>query len=259
MDTGTTYQGEQKEARAGNDEQGKHSPLIKKNECKPWLKKMWCIAEITPQYRQRMYRLLDLYAEAYDPNRPVICMDEKSKQLLEAIRKPIAMKPGRAAKYDYEYKRNGTRNIFVAVEPKAGHRIICVTNTRNKTDFSCFIREIVNSTAYEQAVEIRIVLDNLNTHFEKSLYDTFSKAEADRILRRITFIYTPKHASWLNMAEIEINVMQRECLGDKIGSEQVLKKRLHPWTAQRNAEKKKINWTFTRQDADAKLSGHYVA
>jgi hypothetical protein len=219
---------------------------------------MWCIAEITPQYRQRMYRLLDLYQEDYDPKRPVICMDEKSKQLLEDIRKPIPMKPGRVARHDYEYKRNGTRNIFVAVEPKAGHRMICVTQTRKKKDFACFIRDLARSAQYRQASEIRIVLDNLNTHFEKSFYETFSPAQAEQILSKITFIYTPKHGSWLNMAEIEINVMERECIGSKIGSEQTLTQRLQVWTGQRNTEKKKIHWTFTRQDADAKLSKHYA-
>jgi len=220
---------------------------------------MWCIGEMNPEYRQRMYRLLDLYQEEYDPKRPVICMDEKSKQLLEDIRKPLAMKAGRVAKHDYEYKRNGTCNMFVAVEPKAGHRMICVRKTRTKKDFACFIRDLTDSEYYKDIRDIRIVLDNLNTHFEKSFYAVFSKAEADRILSKITFIYTPKHGSWLNMAEIEINVMQRECLGDKIGSEQALKQQLHPWMVQRNAEKKKIHWTFTRQDADAKLSKHYVA
>lgn len=218
---------------------------------------MWCIAEITPQYRKRMYQLLDLYEEEYNPKYPVICIDEKSKQLIEEKRTPIPLKPGSPAKYDYEYKRNGTRNIFVAVEPKGGRRIITVTKRRKKKDFAKFVRDIVKN-GYEKAEEIRIVLDNLNTHFEKSFYETFSKKEAKNILNKIEFCYTPKHGSWLNMAEIEINVMGRECLGEKIGNEKLLKKQLKSWTKERNNSKKKIIWKFTKQDADKKLSKHYA-
>lgn len=218
---------------------------------------MWCIAVITPEYRKRMYRLLDLYKEEYNPQRPVVCIDEKSKQLIDDTRKSIPMKPGSVAKHDYEYKRNGTRNIFVAVEPKAGNRTITVTKTRKKNDFANFVRDLVNNE-YKQAKEIRIVLDNLNTHFEKSFYETFSKKEAKNILDRINFYYTPVHGSWLNMAEIEINVMERECLGVRIGNEKLLKQRLKPWIKERNKEKKKIYWKFTRQDADKKLSKHYA-
>lgn len=218
---------------------------------------MWCIAEITPEYRERMYRLLDLYQQDYDPKRPVICIDEKSKQLLEALRTPIPMKPGRAALHDYEYRRGGTRNIFVAVEPKAGKRMIRVTKTRKKPDFARFIAELA-SNGYPEATEIRLVLDNLNTHFASSFYQTFSASEADQILQKITFCYTPIHGSWLNMAEIEISIMERECIGDRIGSEQLLCGRLQPWTEQRNKEKKKINWEFTKQKADEKLVKHYA-
>ena len=167
------------------------------------------------------------------------------------------MKPGSIAKHDYEYKRNGTKNIFVAVEPKAGKRTITITKTRKKQDFATFVRDLVENE-YEQAKEVRIVLDNLNTHFEKSFYETFSEVEAKQLLSKITFCYTPKHGSWLNMAEIEINMMDRECLGKRIGSEKLLKQRLQLWTKERNKEKKKINWTFTKQDADKKLSNHYT-
>jgi len=221
------------------------------------MKKMWCIAEITPEYRERMYRLLDLYEEEYDPERPVVCMDEKSKQLIGDARRPMAMKPGSAAKHDYEYRRNGTRNIFVAVEPKGGRRAITVTGTRKKQDFAAFIRDLAENE-YGQAKEIRLVLDNLNTHFGKSFHGTFPEGEAKRLLERISFFYTPKHGSWLNMAEIEINVMDRECLGKRIASEELLVQRLTPWTKERNLGKKKINWTFTKQDADRKLGKHYA-
>jgi len=205
-----------------------------------------------------MYRLLDLYEEEYNPKRPVVCIDEKSKQLIEDIRKPIPMKPGSPAKHDYEYKRNGTRNIFVAVEPKAGKRTITVTKTRKKNDFANFVKGLVQKQ-YNKATEIRIVLDNLNTHFEKSFYETFSKKEAKKILEKISFIYTPKHGSWLNMAEIEINIMERQCLNRKIGNVEYLKNELKAWTDKRNKAMKKIKWTFTKQDADKKLSKYYVA
>lgn len=217
---------------------------------------MWCIAEITPEYRERMYRLLDLYEERYDPLFPVICIDEKSKQLIGETRRPIPMKPGSVEKYDYEYKRNGTRNIFVAVEPKGGRRSIKVTKTRKKADFARFVRSLTKK--YPTAVRIRIVLDNLNTHFEKSFYETFSKEEARQILSKVAFYYTPKHASWLNMAEIEINIMERECTGRKIGSEAFLKQQIKVWTKQRNKLQKTLAWRFTKQNADAKLSKHYA-
>ncbi len=218
---------------------------------------MWCIAKITQEYRKRMYRLLNLYEEGYNQQYPVICIDEKSKQLISEKRTPIPMKPGSAARHDYEYKRNGTRNIFVAVEPKGGKRIISVTKRRTKKDFATFVREV--KTEYSQAKKIRLVVDNLNTHFEKSFYETFSKKEADEILNKIIFYYTPKHGSWLNMAEIEINVMGKECLGEKIGNEKLLKQQLKPWIKERNLLHKKIIWKFTKQDADKKLSKHYVA
>lgn len=218
---------------------------------------MWCIGRITARYRQRMYQLLELYQQAYDADRPVVCMDEKSKQLLQPTTAPLPPKPGRPAFHDYEYRRCGTRNIFVAVEPKAGKRITKVTPTRKKADFAHFIRTLVQQE-YPGATEIRLVLDNLNTHFAGSLYETFSPAEAEQILQKITFYYTPIHGSWLNMAEIELAAMQRECLPDRIATEQQLSQQLQAWTRQRNAEKKTIQWRFTRQDADQKLSHHYA-
>lgn len=221
------------------------------------MRKMWCIAAITEQYRERMYRLLDLYELGHDPLFPMVCMDEKSKQLIFDARQTIGMKPGSPAKYDYEYKRNGTRNIFVAVAPMEGKRKVKVTKTRKKGDFAHFIKELVND--YPNAKKIKLVLDNLNTHFTSSFYETFSKKEAEKILSRIEFYYTPKHGSWLNMAEIEINVMDRECLSRRIGEAEKLEKEIGCWSEKRNSAKKKIRWSFTRQDADKKLSKHYVA
>ncbi|MBU0558415.1 MAG: IS630 family transposase [Bacteroidetes bacterium] len=196
--------------------------------------------------------------EGYDKHYLVVCVDEKSKQLIEDVRGIMPLKPGSATKYDYEYKRNGTRNIFVAVEPLAGKRKITVTVNRKKKDFAYFIKELVEQD-YKEAKTIRLVLDNLNTHFVSSFYETFTKRESKKILSKIEFYYTPKHGSWLNMAEIEINIMGRECLARRIGQEDVLKSEINYWSQQRNKAKKKINWSFTRKDADKKLSKHYVA
>ena len=219
---------------------------------------MWCIQQITQEYRTRMYRLLDLYKQAYDPLQPVVCMDEKSKQLLEDNRKPIKAKPGKLEKYDYEYKRNGTCNIFVAVVPKGGVHLVKVTDRRTKEDFAYFIEELVEKH-FPEANFIQLVLDNLNTHFEGSLIETFGKRKAKRLLKKIRFIYTPKHGSWLNMAELEINVMDRQCTGGRIESKEKLISELLIWSKERNEEGININWGFTRQDADKKLSRHYVA
>lgn len=219
---------------------------------------MWCIGRITQEYRDRMYVLLNLYEQEYDELRPVICIDEKSKQFLAETRNPIAMKSGTPYKYDYEYKRKGTGNIFVAIEPKAGKRIVKITDTRTKSDYANFIKELLEKH-YPQVKTIRLVADNLNTHFTSSFYETFSKPQADKLLKRIEFYYTPKHASWLNMAEIEINIMDRQCTGGRIASKKEMKKEIDPWVRKRNKQKKKLKWVFTRQDADEKLQKHYVA
>lgn len=219
---------------------------------------MWCIAEITPEYRKRMYKLLALYARPYDKQYPVVCVDEKSKQLIEDVRASIPLRPGSPIKYDGEYRRKGTRNIFAAVEPLAGKRRIKVTLHRRKNDFAHFIKELLEKD-YPLAKKVLLVLDNLNTHFIASFYETFSKQKANTLLRRIEFHYTPKHGSWLNMAEIEINMMGRECLARRIGDADVLEREITCWSKQRNKEKKKIHWSFTRRDADRKLSKYYVA
>ena len=219
---------------------------------------MWCIQEITEEYRTRMYRLLDLYKQAYDPSQPMVCMDEKSKQLLADSRLPIKAKPGKPKKYDYEYKRKGTCNIFVAVVPKAGIRIVKVTDTRTKEDFAYFIEDLVERH-FRKATCIQLVLDNLNTHFEGSLTETFGKRKATRLLKKIKFIYTPKHGSWLNMAEIEINIMDRRCTGGRIESKKTLESNVVIWSEKRNNNRSSIEWKFTRQDADKKVSNHYVS
>ena len=219
---------------------------------------MWCIQRIDPEYRKRMYDVLDLYEEKYDPKRPVICLDEKAKQIIADKIMPIPMKPGCSEMYDYEYIRNGTANIFVAVDFKAGKRVTKVTKNRTMLDFAHFMKLLVIE-GFSGAEVLRVVTDNLNIHKEKSFYEAFSEDGAKQILEKIEFHYTPKHASWLNAAEIEINVMDSECTGRRIGDIGTLTKEVAVWTKKRNDDKKKINWKFTKEKADKKLSKHYVS
>lgn len=204
-----------------------------------------------------MYDLLDLYQEPYDPKRPVIGLDEKPKQLLGEKRKPIPTKPGSFERYDHEYIRNGKANIFVAVDYKAGKRDVEVTDRRTKKDFALYMKKLVDD-AFQDADTVRLVLDNLNTHNRNAFYETFDKTEAERILNRIEFHYTPKHASWLNVAEIEIGVMDVECTGRRIDDKKTLTQEVQAWTKRRNKDEKKIDWRFTKKDADKKLSKYYV-
>lgn len=219
---------------------------------------MWCIGKITPQYRQRMYELLDLYALPNNPAEPVVCVDEKSKQLLASTRPNIAVKPGQTAKIDYEYERQGTRNLFVAVEPLAGWRQVQVTLQRKTGDFVEFIRQLLQGR-YRRAKRVHLVLDNLNTHFAKGFVDVLGAKRAEKLLRRIVFHYTPKHASWLNMAEIEIGILDKQALKGRIATEDQLVAEVAAWQKRRNQQRKTINWTFTREKADKKLNKYYVA
>ncbi len=204
-----------------------------------------------------MYDVLDLYEELYDPKKPVINLDEKPKQLLGEKRMAIPMKPGSPEKYDYEYVRNGTANIFMAVEFKAGKRVTQVTERRTMKDFVLFVKMLVDKE-YPDVEVIRLITDNLSTHKEKAFYETFDLEEAERLLSKLEFHHTPKHASWLNVAEIEINVMDIECTGRRIGDMETLAREVAAWTKRRNDQKKKINWKFTREKADKKLSKYYV-
>jgi hypothetical protein len=218
---------------------------------------MWCIGRITAEYRERMYALLELYAEPYDPAEPVVCLDEKSKQLLKQTRSPIAAAAGQMAKEDYEYKRAGTRNLFVAVEPKAGHREVEVTCRRTKADFVAFV-QFLAVEVYAQARKIHLVMDNLNTHFRASFEAVMGLEAATAFLSRLEFHHTPKHASWLNMAEIEIGILDRQCIRGRVADETRLRSEVLAWKQRRNQERCRIDWKFTRQDADRKLARHYV-
>lgn len=219
---------------------------------------MWCIGALTEEYRQRMYEVLELYARPYRKNEPVICIDEKSKQLLRDSRTPLSMKPGVPAKHDYEYVRAGTCNVFVAVEPKGGRRVLEVTERRTKPEFVGFVRRLLERT-YASAKKVHLVLDNLNTHFRSCFVEELGRPAARALLRRVEFHYTPKHASWLNMAEIEIGILERQCLGRRLLDRATACREVYAWERRRNAEGRTIDWTFTRQDADRKLGLHYVS
>lgn len=218
---------------------------------------MWCIGKLTEEYVQRMHALCDLYGREQHDEQPVVCVDEKSKQVVADSRRALPAKPGCCEKQDGEYKRLGTRNIFMAVNPKAGIRHTRVTAQRTKEQFVSFVRWLV-SEVYAEAQLVHIVLDNLNTHFRKSFVDVLGIEGAEVLLSRVRFHYTPKHGSWLNLAEVEIAVMDRQCTGRRFESLATLSEEVAEWEKKRNEAKAKIKWTFTRQQADEKLSKHYI-
>ena len=199
---------------------------------------------------------MDLYEEEYAPDRPVVCFDETSRQLVRDSRPGIGAAPGRVERYDYEYERNGTRNLFVFCEPKAGYRHVEVTRRRTAVDFANQMRWLVDE-AYPDVGTIRVVLDNLNIHKLGSLYETFDPSEARRIAKRLEFHHTPKHGSWLNMAEIELSIFSKQCLKRRIGDEQTLRQEIAALERERNEAKAVIDWRFTTTDARAKLRHIY--
>jgi DDE superfamily endonuclease len=203
-----------------------------------------------------MEEVLDLYATPYDPRRPKVNFDESNKQLIKETRRPLPVRPGQAPRYDYEYERQGTRNLFIHCEPQAGFRHVQVTEHRTGLDFAQQMRWLVDER-YPEAEVIEVVLDNLNTHKAASLYEAFAPTEARRILRKINFHYTPKHGSWLNMAEIELSVLQRQCLDRRIPDEATLKTEIQAYEERRNAEQARIDWRFSLEDARTKLKRLY--
>jgi hypothetical protein len=212
---------------------------------------MWCIPAADAEFVALMEIILDLYERAYDPKHPVVCFDETSKQLIEETRLPLPAKPGQAQRYDYEYRRNGTRNLFLFFEPLAGWRHIDVTEHRAKLDFAHQMRWLVD-VAYSDVEGIDVVLDNLNTHTYGALYEAFEPAEARRIARKLNFHYTPKHASWLNMAEIEFSVIARK-LGPRVPNAAALKQKGAAIERSRNEAQSTVDWQFTSDDARIKL------
>jgi transposase len=223
---------------------------------KPWQKKMWCVPKIDAEYVARMEDVLALYAEAPDPQQPVVCFDETPRQLIGEARVPVRAEPGKRARWDYEYVRNGTANVFMFVDVNRPWRHAKVTDRRASADFAECMRDLVE-VHYPAAEKIRVVLDNLSTHKPSALYEAFEPVEARRILNRLEFHYTPKHASWLNMVEIEIGVMVKQCLDRRIGDRKTLVSEIAAWERQRNAKLARIDWMFTVERAREKLGRAY--
>lgn len=213
---------------------------------------MWCIPKVTPEFKKKMLDVLEVYERKYDPLLPVVCLDEKSKQLIRDARKPIAGKPGKQAKTDYEYRRNGTCNLFVAIEPKGRKRIVRVTRRRTGKDYVSFLKFLVDHV-YEKAEKIVLVEDNLNTHNKETLITILGENEGKRIARKIEWHYTPKHASWLDQAEIEIHSLEQQCLNRRIPDFHTMQSEVAACVRKRNQDKCGINWQFTREKAKQKF------
>lgn len=203
-----------------------------------------------------MEEVLRLYAQAYEPKRPLICFDETSKQLIEEVRQSIPLEPGNPERYDTEYKRNGTVNLFMSFDPLQGKRFVDVTEQRTRVDFAHSVKRLVDER-YPDAEKIVLVLDNLNTHDKASLYEAFPPAEAERIANKLEIHYTPKHGSWLNMAEIELSHLSRQCLDRRIESKEILQNETTAWMNARNQKQTKMDWRFTVDDARIKLKRLY--
>lgn len=224
---------------------------------KPWLKEEWCIPpHENAAFVSQMEVVLDVYQQVYDEQHPLVCMDECSKQLLDDVREPLPMAPGQPQRYDSEYERNGTCNLFIAFDPTQGWRDVQVTQRRTKQDWAYFMRDLVDGH-FPNAEQITVVLDNLNTHTYASLYETFEPAEARRIARKLVLVYTPKHGSWLNMAEIELSVLSRQCLNRRIADFDRMRQITSAWSEARNDCGTTVDWRFTTQDARIKLKRLY--
>jgi hypothetical protein len=203
-----------------------------------------------------MEDVLEVYQRPYDPKRPVVCLDEQSKQLIRETRAPIPARPGYPERVDYEYERNGTANLFMVFEPLAGRRRVKVTDRRTKIDFAQVIRELVDEQ-YPEAEKVVLVMDNLNTHKLGSLYEAFTPAEARRLIGRLEVHHTPKHGSWLNIAETELSVLTGQCLDRRIGEKGELRSEVAAWEQPRNTAKCRVDWQFTTADARIKLKRLY--
>jgi len=229
---------------------------LAENDLKPWRKDMWCIPKVDGEYVARMEDVLDLYAEEPDPKRPVVCFDESPTQLIGEVRQPIPAAPGQLERYDCEYKRNGTANLFIFLDVHRSWRKVKVTDSRAAVDFAACMRELTD-VHFPKAERIRVVLDNLSTHSAGALYQAFPAAEARQVLRRLEFHYVPKHASWLNMVEIEIGVLRGQCLDRRIATREQLESEIAAWERQRNASRARIKWMFTTAKARAKMGHAY--
>ena len=228
-----------------------------KNELKPWQQKQWVIPpQANAEFVCAMEDVLEVYKRPRDVERPVVCLDETSKQLIGETRTPIPGAPGQPERIDYEYERQGTANLFMTFEPLAGWRWVKVTERRTAVDFAEVLREL-SDVHYPDAKKIVLVMDNLNTHKPASLYEAFAPAEARRLSERFEVHYTPKHGSWLDMAETELSVLARQCLNRRIGNLGHLKREIQAWQKRRNEAESTVDWRFTTKDARIKLKRLY--
>ena len=230
---------------------------LKKNQLKPWLKECWCIPpKGSADFVCAMEDVLEVYHRQFQEHEVLVCLDETSKQLVQETRQPRLPRPRAAMAYDHEYRRNGVSNLFMLFAPLEGWRRVEVTDRRTRTDWAKVVRKLVDED-YADKDRIVLVMDNLNTHHPASLYQAFEPAEARRIAERLEIHYTPKHGSWLNMAEIELGVLSRQCLDRRIPSQEVLAQETGAWQEQRNREAVRVDWRFTTQDARIKLKSLY--
>ena len=230
---------------------------MKKNEIKPWLKEQWCLPpEADAEFVAAMADVLEVYHRPYDEKRPLVALDEASKQLVGEVVRPLPPEPGQPERFDYAYVRHGTANLFMISEPRLGWRAVQVTERRTAVDFAEVVRWLVEDV-HPDAEKVVLVLDNLNTHKVASLYEAFPPEQARRIAERLEIHYTPKHGSWLNVAEIELSVLSRPCLDRRIGSAEELRREVGAWEADRNERAVEIRWRFTTAEARIKLHRLY--
>lgn len=230
---------------------------LNQNELKPWQKQEWCIPpEADADFVYHMEDVLDVYKRPADPAYPIVCFDETPKQLVSETRQPLPPEPGQPERYDYEYRREGVANLFLFFAPLQNWRHLQVTDRRTKADWAECMRQLVDEL-FPEAQIITVIQDQLNTHDPAALYEVFPPAEAKRILDRLEFHYTPKHGSWLNMAEIEFSVLSRQCLDQRIPDQTTLAQVVATWEAERNTNGATVNWRFTTEDARIKLGRLY--
>ncbi|WP_128548877.1 IS630 family transposase, partial [Larkinella soli] len=227
-----------------------------KSKLKPWLKKQWCIGQLNGEYLAKREDVLLVYSQPEEANRARICFDERPCQLLNEVVEPIPMKPRQVSRYDYEYVREGTAVVLLAYDLDRGLRYTQVRQQRTKADYAQFMQELIQ-TYYTQVAYVDVVQDNLNTHRYGSFYEHLPLEEARSLSRKVVFHYTPKHGSWLNMAEMEFSALARQCLNRRIGSLTELSKQVSLWTQERNARQVKVHWSFTVSKAEEKLKRWY--
>jgi transposase len=230
--------------------------ILEENELKPWQHKQWCIGKVTSEFLWRMEKILDIYEQPYDPQHPQICFDERPCQLIDDVLTPLAMKPGKPKREDTQYERKGVCSLLIAFEPLTGQRFVQIRKQRTKQDYAYFMKELADAH-YSKAEQIALVQDNLNTHTPGSFYATFPAEEAFALAERFQMHYTPKHASWLNMVEIELSILARQCLKRRIGDMKTLEREVLAWVEERNAQRATVQWRFTKNDARTKLERHY--